>query len=171
MLRYSVPPGYQRQQPVKRPKLGPWVGVIDAILEEDKTQPVKQRHTAKRIFDRLGEEYGFSGGYTIVKDYVRMAALHGQEMFVPLTHPAGDDTLSKPLIQTSFAACFKAYLRPNHPAGHKRSQEGVTLAWAFQHANDGNLHARRFERKARSAGICDCSKAANRPLQGNGQAD
>jgi len=90
MLRYSVPPGYQRQQPVKRPKLGPWVGVIDAILEEDKTQPVKQRHTAKRIFDRLGEEYGFSGGYTIVKDYVRMAALHGQEMFVPLTHPAGE---------------------------------------------------------------------------------
>jgi transposase len=23
MLRYSVPPGYQRQQPVRRPKLGP----------------------------------------------------------------------------------------------------------------------------------------------------
>ena len=36
MLRYAVPPGYQRQQAVKRPKLGPWVGVIDAILEEDK---------------------------------------------------------------------------------------------------------------------------------------
>jgi len=38
MLRYSVPPGYQRQQAVQRPKLGPWVGVIDAILEEDKTR-------------------------------------------------------------------------------------------------------------------------------------
>jgi hypothetical protein len=56
MLRYSVPPGYQRQQAVQRPKLGPWVGVIDAILEEDKTRPAKQRHTAKRIFDRLKEE-------------------------------------------------------------------------------------------------------------------
>jgi transposase len=33
MLRYAVPPGYQRQQPIKRPKLGPWLGVIDAILE------------------------------------------------------------------------------------------------------------------------------------------
>lgn len=90
MLRYSVPPGYQRQQAVKRPKLGPWVGVIDAILQEDKTQPAKQRHTAKRIFDRLREEHGFSGGYSIVKDYVRTATLHGQEMFIPLTHPAGE---------------------------------------------------------------------------------
>ena len=33
MLRYSIPPGYRRQQPAKRPKLDPWVGVIDAILE------------------------------------------------------------------------------------------------------------------------------------------
>ena len=32
MLAYSVPPGYQRQVPVRRPKLGPWLGVIDAIL-------------------------------------------------------------------------------------------------------------------------------------------
>ena len=52
MLRYSVPPGYQRQQAVKRPKLGPWLGVIDAILEEDKARPAKQRHTATRIFER-----------------------------------------------------------------------------------------------------------------------
>ena len=26
MLAYSAPPGYQRQQPVRRPKLGPWLG-------------------------------------------------------------------------------------------------------------------------------------------------
>ncbi len=45
MLRYAVPPGYQRQQAVKRPKLGPWVGVIDAMQEEDQRRPAKQRHT------------------------------------------------------------------------------------------------------------------------------
>jgi len=90
MLRYSVPPGYQRQQPVKRPTLGPWLGVIDAILEDDRQRPAKQRHTAKRILDRLREEHGFKGGYTIVKDYVRTATLRGREMFVPLTHPAGE---------------------------------------------------------------------------------
>jgi hypothetical protein len=48
MLRYLVPYGYQRQQPARRPKLGPWLGVIDAILTEDKTRPAKQRHTAGR---------------------------------------------------------------------------------------------------------------------------
>jgi transposase len=90
MLRYAVPPGYRRQQAVKRPKLGPWLGVIDAILEEDKTQPAKQRHTAKRIFERLKAEHGFCGGYTIVKDYVHRAELRSREMFVPLTHAPGE---------------------------------------------------------------------------------
>src|SRR5271168_940443 len=90
MLRYAVPPGYQRQQPVKRPKLGPWLGVIDAILEDDRQRPVKQRHTAKRIFDRLRQEYAYTGGYTIVKDYVRLQQVRTREMFVPLTHPAGE---------------------------------------------------------------------------------
>ena len=90
MLQYAVPPGYQRQQPIKRPKLGPWVGVIDAILEDDKQRPAKQRHTAKRIFERLKEEHGFTGGYTIVKDYVRSAELHSREMFIPLTHAPGE---------------------------------------------------------------------------------
>ena len=89
MLGYSIPPGYRRREPAKRPKLGPWIGVIDAILEEDKTKPAKQRHTAQRIFDRLRAEHAFPGGYTIVKDYVRAATLRGREMFVPLTHAAG----------------------------------------------------------------------------------
>jgi transposase len=90
MLQYAVPPGYQRQQPIKRPKLGPWLGVIDAILEDDKLRPAKQRHTAKRIFERLREEHGFTGGYTIVKDYVRSAELHSRELFIPLTHAPGE---------------------------------------------------------------------------------
>jgi len=90
MLRYAVPPGYRRQQPPKRPKLGPWVDVIDAILENDKQQPKKQRHTAKRIFERLRSQHAYTGGYTIVKDYVRAATLRQQEMFVPLTHAPGE---------------------------------------------------------------------------------
>jgi hypothetical protein len=49
--------------------------VIDAILEEDKSKSTKQRHTAKRIFDRLRAEHAFPGGYTIAKDYVRAASL------------------------------------------------------------------------------------------------
>ena len=84
MLSFSVPPGYRRGKPPRRPKLGPFTGIIDRILEDDRTSHHKQRHTAKRIFDRLRDEYGFTGGYTIVKDYVRERRLRSREMFVPL---------------------------------------------------------------------------------------
>ena len=84
MLAYSVPPGYRRKSPPRRPKLEPYTGVIDAILESDARVPRKQRHTAKRIFKRLRDEYGFDGKYTIVKDYVREHRRRTQEMFVPL---------------------------------------------------------------------------------------
>jgi transposase len=90
MLQFSLPPGYQRKKPVARPKLGPWLGIIDQILADDQTQPKKQRHTAKRIFDRLKAEHDFGGGYTIVKDYVRQARLTHKEVFVPLAHSPGD---------------------------------------------------------------------------------
>ena len=72
MCRFSMPPGYVRTVPAEKPKLGPLLPVIDAILEADRTAPVKQRHTAKRIFERLRDEHGFAGGYTVVKDYVRI---------------------------------------------------------------------------------------------------
>lgn len=90
MLQFSLPPGYQRKKPVARPKLGPWLGIIDQILADDQSQPKKQRHTAKRIFDRLKAEHSFGGGYTIVKDYVRQTRLTHKEVFVPLAHPPGD---------------------------------------------------------------------------------
>ena len=89
MLMYSVPPGYRRERPPRRPKLEPYTGVIDRILDEDLGLPKKQRHTAKRIYDRLRDEYGFTGKYTIVKDYVRERRRRGQEMFISLSHPPG----------------------------------------------------------------------------------
>src|SRR5271168_3165211 len=56
MMKFSVPPGYRRGRPPARPKLDPFVGIIDRILEEDKGQPAKQQHTSKRIFERLRDE-------------------------------------------------------------------------------------------------------------------
>ena len=89
MLEYSVPPGYRRQRPARRPKLDPYKGVMDQILEQDLSSPKKQRHTAKRIYERLRDEHGFPGKYTIVKDYVRERRRHTREMFLPLSHPPG----------------------------------------------------------------------------------
>jgi transposase len=117
MLRYSVPPGYRREQPAKRPKLGSWVGVIDAILEEDKNQPVKQRHTAKRIFDRLRQEYAYTGGYTVVKDYVRLHRIRAREMFVPLIHAPGEAQadFGEALVIVAGVECKAHYLAMDLP--------------------------------------------------------
>jgi len=89
MLAFSVPPGYRRSRPPARPKLDPFVGIIDRILEEDKGQPAKQQHTSKRIFERLRDEHGYIGGITIVKDYVHERRQRQREMFVPLRHDPG----------------------------------------------------------------------------------
>jgi transposase len=89
MLVFSVPPGYRRSLPPKRPKLDAFIGVIDRILEEDKGRPAKQRHTSKRIFERLRDEHGYSGGLTIVKDYVQARRQRLREVFIPLRHDPG----------------------------------------------------------------------------------
>jgi len=67
ILEHSEPPGYRQQQP----------------------RPRKQRHTAKRIWERL-REAGFTGGYTVVKDAVRELTQKHQEVFVPLLHRPGE---------------------------------------------------------------------------------
>ncbi len=89
MLAFSVPPGYRRSHPAARPKLDPFVGIIDQILADDKGRPAKQRHTSKRIFERLRAEHGYAGGLTIVKDYVLGQRQRQREMFVPLRHDPG----------------------------------------------------------------------------------
>jgi transposase len=89
ILKHSVPPGYRRSKRPVRPKLDPFIPIIDQILEADRAVLKKQRHTAQRIFERLRDEYGFSGGVTIVTDYVREKKRRTREVFVPLSHPPG----------------------------------------------------------------------------------
>lgn len=53
------------------PLLEPFAGLIDSWLLEDRRCWFKQRHTAKRVYDRLVGERGFEGSYTTVQRYVR----------------------------------------------------------------------------------------------------
>src|SRR3546814_15945804 len=71
--------------------LDAFVSTIEHWLEEDLKVPRKQRHTAKRVFDRLRDERGFTGGYTIIKDYMRERDQRRQAVFVPLSHPPGHE--------------------------------------------------------------------------------
>ena len=62
MLAFPEPPGYRVRVRRERPKLGAFVGVIDGILaaDADPSTPGKQRHTARRIFERLRDEQGYA---------------------------------------------------------------------------------------------------------------
>src|ERR1700719_3060724 len=89
MLSFSIPPGYRRRERPASRKLGPFMAWIDAILESDRSVHKKQRHTAHRIFERLRDEQGFRGGYTIVREYVAAEMLRTREMFVAFTNRPG----------------------------------------------------------------------------------
>src|SRR3989442_13098858 len=68
ILSNPEPPGYRSREPRAKTKIGPYLPVIEEILSSDRDAPPKQRHTAKRIFERLREEYGYQGGITQVKE-------------------------------------------------------------------------------------------------------
>lgn len=89
MLAFPVPPEHGRSGRIYRRKLTGFTGIIDAILAADQQVHSKQRHTAQRIFERLRDEHGFSGGSTIVRNYVAEARRRSREVFVPLSHKPG----------------------------------------------------------------------------------
>lgn len=145
MLSFSVPPGYRRKAAIKRPKLDGFTEIIDQWLTDDIGVHRKQRHTAKRVLERLRDEHGFAGSYTIVKDYMRERERRGREMFVPLTHPPGH-------AQADFGeatviiggveqkAHFFAFDLPHSDACYIRAYPAATSeAWV-----DGHVHAFAF---------------------------
>lgn len=67
------------------------VAFVRRCLDEDtRCKSRKQHHTAKRIYDRLVAECSFTGGETTVRRLVKELREKSQEVFVPLTFPAGD---------------------------------------------------------------------------------
>ena len=86
ILHHSEPPGYRRAAARPRPKLESFLPVIHQILEADRKAPRKQRHTARRIFERLRDEHGYKAGLTVVKGAVAARKLRTAEVFIPLAH-------------------------------------------------------------------------------------
>ena len=86
ILTQDEPPGYQTARPRVKPKLGPFLTIITAILEADRSAPPKQRHTAARIYQRLRSEFGSQGGVSVVRDAVRTGRQRHAEVFVPIEH-------------------------------------------------------------------------------------
>lgn len=90
ILENSQPPGYRMKRERPQPKIGPYLSRIKQILQDDRHVHKKQRHTAKRIFERLRDEDGYTGGYSQVKRAVRGMKQRNSEVFVPLIHRPGE---------------------------------------------------------------------------------
>jgi transposase len=89
ILAHEEPPGFRKGKPREKPVLGPYVALIHEILEADKKAPKKQRHTAKRILERLREK-GYRGGRTVVQEEVSRWKQRTAEVFMPLSHRPGE---------------------------------------------------------------------------------
>lgn len=87
MMLCSAPPCYQQTVQIKRPKRDSFTGFIDPLSQEYLSRNRKQRHTAKRVFERLRDEHAFKGGDTTVKNDGREHGRRSREMFVPLATP------------------------------------------------------------------------------------
>jgi transposase len=90
ILAHDEPPGYRKANQRPKPKLDRFLPVIRQILEDDGKAPTKQKHTARRLFERLRDEHGYTGGETVVKDAVREWRISRREVFLPLSHPPGE---------------------------------------------------------------------------------
>jgi transposase len=97
-LANAIPP--PRKPPVRSsPRLDPFKKLIDEMLLSDVEAPRKQRHTARRIRDRLVDEHGARElSYSTVRDYVRVRraeidVMAGRrvEVFVPQQHGPGEE--------------------------------------------------------------------------------
>jgi len=85
------PPCYKLSRPRARPVLGQFVAIIDRWLADDRLSPVKQRHTGRRIYHRLVEEHGYTGGESTVREYVHKHRARQQPVFIPLAYEPGVD--------------------------------------------------------------------------------
>jgi len=82
ILANPEPPGYQMAETRQKPVLGPHLATIDQILADDRDAPPKQRHTARRIFERLRDEHGYGGCYSQVQTAVKAAKAYSKEAFI-----------------------------------------------------------------------------------------
>ncbi len=88
-LMEPEPRPYTRTREVCAPKLGPFHAVIREMLAENEQAPRKQRYQAAKVYRRLRDEYGYTGGYDQVRRYVQRQRKKSRETFIPLAHRPG----------------------------------------------------------------------------------
>lgn len=91
-LDSPLPPKRKAHERRQAPVLGPYIPIVDQWLRGDKDSPKKQRHTAKRVHDRLAAEYGLKASERQVRRLVaerKREILSSRQGDVPQEHPPG----------------------------------------------------------------------------------
>ena len=90
------PWGYKEREQQLFPVLGPYRPIIEEWLRNDKEQPKKQRHTARRVYNRLRVEQGYQGSESNVRRFVREMQMElgldlSSQVFIPCEPDAGQE--------------------------------------------------------------------------------
>lgn len=147
-LASPLPPAKRRPVSRPAPKLGPYRELIDSWLEDDREAPRKQRHTARRIWQRLRDEHAADVAETTVREHVHRRKRElgfGVEAFVPQVHEAGMEAE----VDWGEAHVDLGGLRTKVYVFHMRaSHSGAAFAIAFPHCSQQAFlegHAEAFE--------------------------
>jgi transposase len=123
VLRGSGEPRpYAKRRRQSAPKLERFHERILEILRHDETQPPKQRHTRKRIFERLRDEEGYTGGYDTVRRFISRHVKAHAETFIPLDHRPSQR------VEADFGEIWVDF-----PEG-RRKVNVLILVWSFSNA-------------------------------------
>ena len=120
------PVGLPNLEAESYPVLEAYIPKIDAWMEADRKIPRKQRHTAKRIYERLAEEAGYTGSYSSVRRYIqkkRYVQSLADDGYLPLSQPAGRG-------QVDFGESL-------YYDGQGKERKGYALTVTFPQSNKG----------------------------------
>ena len=90
IVRHAEPPPLHAPAPRPKPVLDPVLPILRQIIDDDRHAPPKQRHTARRIYERLRDEHGYHGCSSTIREAVRLYKQSQAEVFIPLLHPPGE---------------------------------------------------------------------------------
>jgi transposase len=91
-LEHPIPPKYRTRAARKSPVMDPFRAIVQAWIDSDKTAPRKQRHTGRRVFERLRDEHEFKGCEGTVRRFVaKLKAEQPKESFMPLAFDPGEE--------------------------------------------------------------------------------
>ena len=90
MLKDAEIPKYNLVQSRPSPVMDKYRSILEKWILEDQTAPPKQRHTATRMYERLRDEYDFTGASSTVRRVVSQLRQSVPECFIPLTAAPGE---------------------------------------------------------------------------------